>query len=66
MHDNGNGIVPEIVNKIFDEDFTTKKSGMGLGLSMSKKFIDSIGGTINVEKTSGNGTTFLITLPVVE
>jgi signal transduction histidine kinase len=39
---------------------------MGLGLSMSKKFIDNIGGSIAVEKTSSNGTTFLIILPVIE
>lgn len=64
--DNGTGIDPLIIDRIFEENFTTKSQGMGLGLSLTKKFIDSIGGTIEVEKTSAAGTTFLITLPVSE
>jgi signal transduction histidine kinase len=66
IHDDGKGINPEIIQRIFDQNFTTKNTGMGLGLSMSKKFIDNIGGNIVVEKTSSSGTTFLIILPVIE
>lgn len=66
ISDNGNGIPDNIVDKIFDENFTTKKSGMGLGLNMAKKFIESIQGMIIVEKTSPGGTTFLINIPVAE
>jgi len=65
IHDDGSGIAPDIIHRIFDQNFTTKNTGMGLGLSMSKKFIDSIGGSIALEKTSSSGTTFLIVLPVV-
>ncbi|MDH7603973.1 MAG: ATP-binding protein [Melioribacter sp.] len=62
--DDGTGIPEENIEKVFDENFTTKKQGMGLGLSMAKKFLDSIGGSIEIEKTSENGTTFLIKIPV--
>lgn len=64
--DNGTGINPDISEKIFEANFTTKSRGMGLGLSMAKKFIESIGGTIIIEKTSHEGTTFLILIPVAE
>ncbi|MBI1937080.1 MAG: HAMP domain-containing histidine kinase [Ignavibacteriales bacterium] len=64
--DDGTGIAEEAGEKIFEENFTTKAQGMGLGLSMAKKFIESINGTITVEKTSSEGTTFLITIPVAE
>ncbi|MFA7420790.1 MAG: ATP-binding protein [Melioribacteraceae bacterium] len=63
--DNGKGIDEKILPKIFDENYTTKKYGMGLGLNMAKKYIESINGKIEVEKTSGSGTTFLITIPLV-
>lgn len=66
IHDDGIGIEPNIIPKVFDENFTTKKSGMGIGLSLAKRFVESIGGNIIVEKTSKDGTTFLITLPVAE
>jgi signal transduction histidine kinase len=64
--DNGTGINPDIAEKIFEDNFTTKPQGMGLGLSMAKKFVESIGGIITLEKSSPNGTTFLIILPTVE
>ncbi len=63
--DDGTGIPEEYVDKVFEENFTTKKQGMGLGLSMAKKFLDSIEGSIEIEKTSKNGTTFLIKIPAV-
>ena len=66
VSDNGNGIPGEVINKVFDKDFTTKERGMGLGLSMAKRFIDSIKGDINVESTSPKGTTILITIPVIK
>lgn len=66
VEDNGSGIDQTILEKIFEENFTTKPKGMGLGLSMVKKYIESIGGTIIIESTSPKGTTFLIQIPVVE
>ncbi|MCX7797850.1 MAG: ATP-binding protein [Melioribacter sp.] len=64
--DDGIGITTEEINLIFNENFTTKKHGMGLGLSIAKKFLNSIGGDIEVEKTSKEGTTFLIKIPLVK
>lgn len=66
ISDDGRGIAAENTEKVFDENFTTKESGMGLGLSMGKKFIESIGGTISVERTTNEGTIFLITIPIAK
>ncbi|MFC2135893.1 ATP-binding protein [Bacteroidota bacterium] len=63
VEDNGKGIPSEIINNVFDEEFTTKIKGMGLGLSMAKRFISSINASISVENTSSNGTVILITFP---
>jgi len=64
VSDTGEGIEPENMNKIFDPFFTTKKSGTGLGLSITHGIIEQHGGTIHVESTRGQGTTFRITLPL--
>jgi signal transduction histidine kinase len=64
IKDNGTGISPDISEKVFEDSFTTKAKGMGLGLSMARKFIESIGGDISIEKSSPEGTTFLIKIPV--
>jgi two-component system, NtrC family, nitrogen regulation sensor histidine kinase NtrY len=61
--DNGEGIKSEEVSKIFDPNFTTKKNGMGLGLSLAKRYLRSSGADISVESTSANGTTFQIVFP---
>lgn len=64
--DNGKGISPEIMDKIFDPGFTTKGAGVGtgLGLSISYSIIEKHGGTIQVESEAGRGTEFIITLPI--
>jgi signal transduction histidine kinase len=62
--DDGVGIEKSIVKKIFDENFTTKSQGMGLGLSMAKRFLESIDGSIEVESFEMNKTTFLIKIPL--
>ena len=64
--DDGSGISSENIDKVFEESFTTKTEGMGLGLSMTKRFLESINGKIIVEKSSANGTVFLITIPLAE
>ncbi|MBI5661402.1 MAG: HAMP domain-containing protein [Ignavibacterium album] len=64
ISDNGTGIAEDIRDKIFNENFTTKSQGMGLGLSMAKRFIENINGRILLESTSGKGTTFKIIIPV--
>ncbi len=62
--DNGSGVNAADKEKIFNENFTTKKQGMGLGLSLAKRFLESIRGDIKLHSTSKSGTTFLITIPV--
>jgi two-component system, NtrC family, nitrogen regulation sensor histidine kinase NtrY len=61
--DNGSGVSEEIKHKIFDPYFTTKTSGTGLGLAMTKKIIELWGGQIWFESTENIGTTFYINLP---
>ena len=63
ISDNGSGIDEENKLKIFEPRFTTKSSGMGLGLSIISNIIKSFGGTIEFETKMNIGTTFTITLP---
>lgn len=66
VKDNGNGIPEKILNKIFQPFFTTKPTGMGtgLGLSLAYDIIKAHGGEIRVETKEGDGSTFIIQLPV--
>lgn len=64
--DNGKGIDKDVVEKIFQPYFTTKTSGTGLGLAMTKKTIESWNGKIWFSTVEGEGTTFFISLPLVE
>src|SRR5271157_134024 len=61
--DSGVGIPPENIQKLLEPLFTTKKSGIGLGLALVKDIVDKHGGEINVESAEGLGTTFTIFLP---
>ncbi len=65
IRDNGSGIRPEHMNKIFTPFFTTKAvgKGTGLGLSVCLGIIESFGGTMDVESREGEGTVFVICLP---
>ena len=62
--DNGQGISKELKNKIFEPKFTTKTSGMGLGLGMVKNLVDSYNGRISMSSKINSGTTFSITFPL--
>lgn len=64
IKDNGVGISKELKNKIFEPKFTTKTSGMGLGLGMVKNLVNSYGGKISLTSKIDNGTTFKIIFPV--
>ncbi len=59
--DNGQGILSEVVDKIFIPFFTTKQSGSGIGLSLSKQILRLHGGTISVQSTPGIETCFTLT-----
>ena len=65
VKDNGNGIPPEILAKIFQPFFTTKPSGQGtgLGLSLAYDIVKAHGGEIKVDTKENEGTEFIITLP---
>ena len=63
--DNGIGIAPEDFSRIFEPKFTTKTSGMGLGLSIIKNIIENYNGTITFESQKGKGTTFTVSLPII-
>lgn len=60
VKDNGTGIDPEAMEKIFIPFFTTKKSGSGIGLSLSRQIMRVHQGTLNVKSTVGKGTEFLL------
>ena len=65
VKDNGNGIAEELQSKIFTPNFTTKTSGTGLGLAMSKGIVEQAKGRIWFKTVAGEGTTFFIELPLV-
>lgn len=66
VRDSGVGMDCDRVDRIFDPFFTTKKNGTGLGLSLSRQMIEDNDGTIRVESTLGEGTTFTIEFPLAE
>ncbi|GLV64037.1 PAS domain-containing sensor histidine kinase [Bacillus mycoides] len=62
--DNGTGVPPAIQEYIFDPFFSTKDSGTGLGLSVTKKIIQNHNGTLKMSSNQ-NGTTFTISIPIL-
>jgi PAS domain S-box-containing protein len=66
VSDTGTGMAPHVQHRIFEPFFTTKPpgSGTGLGLATADAVVRSYGGTITVESRMGEGTTFVITLPL--
>ena len=63
VEDNGKGIEDHVKHLIFEPKFTTKSSGMGLGLPIIKNIIEAYQGTISFTSTEGIGTTFKVILP---
>jgi len=63
VKDNGPGITPEKLDKIFSPFYTSKSSGTGLGLAISKKLVDAHGGSIEAQSSPGSGTEFFLTFP---
>ena len=63
VEDNGIGISKEDAPKIFEPKFTTKSSGMGLGLPMIKNIVESSNGEISFKSELNKGATFTVTLP---
>jgi signal transduction histidine kinase len=61
--DNGSGIADTLKDKIFVPNFSTKTSGMGLGLAISRKIVEVSGGSIRFESHESKGTCFIVDLP---
>jgi len=62
--DTGLGIPKDVIGKLGTPFFSTKARGMGLGLSICRRFVEAHGGNISVESTVGKGTTFTVTIPI--
>jgi signal transduction histidine kinase len=63
VYDTGCGIPPDRIGAIFDDFVTTKRRGLGLGLAISKKIVEQLGGQISVASEVGKGTTFVLDFP---
>jgi len=64
--DTGYGIPKERLETIFEDFVTTKRRGLGLGLAISKKIVEQLGGTISVQSEVGVGTTFTLRFPLTK
>jgi two-component system sensor kinase FixL len=65
VEDTGTGISDEVASQLFQPFVTTKPGGMGIGLSISKRIIESHGGEISVHRNAAGGATFSFTLPLM-
>ncbi|MBM3921555.1 MAG: GHKL domain-containing protein, partial [Sphingomonadales bacterium] len=66
FEDNGSGIPEALRKQIFSPNFSTKNSGMGLGLAISKRIVELFGGVIDFQSIENKGTTFVVQLPLME
>jgi PAS domain S-box-containing protein len=62
VRDSGSGLAPDAMGRIFDAFYTTKHTGLGMGLSISRSIVESHGGTLSVALNEGPGTTFHFTI----
>ncbi len=66
FEDNGCGITPDNMKKLFEPLFTTKPKGIGLGLAISRRLVEQNSGDIQVESEPDKGTVFTVRLPILE
>jgi signal transduction histidine kinase len=64
VRDRGRGIAPENRTKIFESFFSTKRNGMGLGLSITRSIVEAHGGRVRAESGADEGTVFQVELPL--
>ncbi|HLB00404.1 MAG TPA: ATP-binding protein, partial [Bacteroidota bacterium] len=66
ISDDGPGMTPEIRTRLFEPNFSTKTDGMGIGLTIVRKTIIGLGGTVELTSAPGEGTTVSLTFPLAE
>ena len=66
ISDNGEGVLPENIDKIFEPFFTTKEHGLGLGLPMTRRVIEEHGGSVEFKSSRGNGSEIVFILPIAK
>ncbi len=66
IRDNGCGIAPDKVGKIFNPFYTSKENGTGLGMAVAKKIIEAHNGTVKVDSRPGAGTEFTFSIPLAD
>ncbi len=66
LRDTGQGMAPETLQKIFDPFYSSRPNKLGLGLSICREIVERHGGKMDVESAEGSGTTFSISLPMIE
>lgn len=66
VRDNGKGMLPDEAKRVFSPNFTTKTSGMGIGLAMVYNLVKAFGGNIDFETEMEKGTTFIIQIPLYQ
>ena len=66
LADTGKGILPEHLDQVFNPFFSTKDKGSGLGLAMTRKILDELGGAVELESELGRGTVVRLVMPPVD
>ncbi len=66
IEDNGTGIPEEMLDKIFDPNFSTKTEGTGLGLPIVKRILNDLNGNIEIKSEVGKGTVVMISIPLIK
>jgi signal transduction histidine kinase len=64
VRDNGSGLDPQSLGKLFEAFYTTKIGGMGIGLSVSQSIVERHNGRLWAEPNDGPGATFVISIPL--